>query len=268
MTAQTLPTYFISHGGGPWPWVPAMRNGHANLEQSLKDMAATWDTPPKAILMVSGHWEGDTVEVMAAPKPAMLYDYRNFPAHTYEVTYPAPGAPDVAARAHALLTEAGIDATLNDARGFDHGTFVPMSIIAPDADIPLFQVSILKSYDPARHFEIGRALRALRDEGVMIIGSGLSYHNLRALGSEAAVPSAEFDAWLNDALALPPAERLKALEDWDTAPSARICHPEEDHLVPLFVALGAAEDEEATSVYHEATMMGAITASGFRFGAV
>lgn len=270
MTEMTkaLPTYFISHGGGPWLWVPQMRETFAQLEQSLKDMVASWETPPKAILMVSGHWEGDEVEVMATERPPMIYDYNNFPQETYEVVYPAKGAPDMAQRAVDLLKDAGFDATLNTTQGYDHGVFVPMAAMYPDADIPLFQVSILRSYDPKRHFEMGRALSALRKEGVMIIGSGLSYHNLRMLGAEAAEPSAAFDAWLNSVMQMPPEERLAQLANWENAPSARICHPEEDHLVPLFVALGAAEDEPATTIYHEPDMMGSIAASGFRFGAV
>lgn len=263
-----LPTYFIAHGGGPWPWVPQMREVFANLEQSLKDMVAEWKTPPKAILMVSGHWEGDVVEVMASPRPPMVYDYFNFPRETYEVVYPAAGAPAFAARTLALLEAAGLPAKLNTERGYDHGVFVPMAVMYPDAEIPLFQVSILKSYDPARHFALGRALSALRREGVMIIGSGLSYHNLRRLGPAGAAPSAAFDAWLNQTMQLPPDERTARLKDWAKAPCARDCHPAEDHLVPLFVALGAAEDETAACVYHESAVMGGITASGFRFGSV
>ncbi|WP_375254232.1 DODA-type extradiol aromatic ring-opening family dioxygenase [Yoonia sp.] len=270
MTANTkaLPTYFISHGGGPWPWVPKMRETFAKLETSLKDMVATWDAPPKAILMVSGHWEGAQVEVMATQQPPMIYDYHNFPKETYEVVYPAKGAPDFAQRTLELLLNAGFDAKLNTQQGYDHGVFVPMSVMYPNADIPLFQVSILSSYDPAEHFALGRALSALREEGVMIIGSGLSYHNLGRLGPEAAAPSVEFDAWLNAVMQMPSHERTTQLMAWEDAPSARICHPEEDHLVPLFVALGAAEDALAETVYHEPDMMGNIAASGFRFGAV
>ena len=267
MTAnKPLPTYFISHGGGPWLWVPKMRETFANLEKSLLDMVSDWNEPPKAIMMVSGHWEGDEVEVMATPKPPMVYDYYNFPKETYEVVYAAEGSPKFANRALELLQSAGIQAKLNSDRGYDHGVFVPMAAMYPDAEMPLFQLSILKSYDPVAHFEIGRALSALRNEGVMIIGSGLSYHNLKHLGPEAAEPSATFDAWLNEVMQLPPAVRKTRLEDWTSAPFARMCHPEEDHLVPLFVALGAAESETATNIYHEADLMGGITASGFRFG--
>ncbi len=265
---RTLPTYFISHGGGPWPWVPQMRRMFSNLEASLKEMVAAWDSPPKAILMVSGHWEGAGVEVMAAPRPPMYYDYYNFPKETYDVVYPAAGAPALAQRAVDLLGAAGISAELNTQRGYDHGVFVPMSVMYPGAEVPLFQVSILASYDPEAHFNLGRALSVLRDEGVMIIGSGLSYHNLGKLGPEAAVPSAAFDAWLTEVMTLPPNDRLARLQDWTSAPYARVCHPQEDHLVPLFVALGAAAQEPATRIYHEDKMMGGISASGYRFGAL
>ena len=261
-----LPTYFISHGGGPWPWIPDMRQMFATLEASLKEMVASWDEKPKAILMVSGHWEAETVAVMGAERPGMLYDYSNFPPHTYEIVYGAPGAPDVATRTRDLLKSAGIDAQINMERGFDHGVFAPMEVMAPEADIPLFQVSLLKSYDPESHLAIGRALAPLRDEGVMIIGSGLSFHNLRMFGPVGAEPSAAFDAWLYDAMRLDPETRADAVRNWESAPAARISHKEEDHLVPLFVALGAAEQEPATRIFHDVGERTGITVSNYRFG--
>ena len=260
-----LPTYFISHGGGPWPWIPQMRAMFANLEASLKAMVADLPQPPRAILMISGHWESDDAAVMASARPPMVYDYHGFPPETYQIVYPAPGAPDVAARALELLTGAGIAAHLDMSQGFDHGTFAPMAVMYPNADIPLFQISLLKSYDPAAHLAMGRALAPLRDEGVMIIGSGLSYHNLRMFGPAAKDPSEAFDAWLGEALAKPPAQRIQAMIDWEQAPYARICHREEDHLVPLFVALGAAEDAKASRIYHDKGLLGGVTASSYRF---
>ena len=264
--SKRLPTYFISHGGGPWPWIPDMRKMFATLEKSFLEMVDELDEKPKAILMVSGHWEEAKANVMASPNPPMVYDYYNFPPETYEVVYPAPGAPELAKRTLSLLQDAGIEAALNDTQGYDHGTFVPMEIMYPDADVPLYQVSLLKSYDPQEHFKIGRALAPLRDEGVLIIGSGLSYHNLRMLSPEAAVPSTAFDTWLEEALALPSGERTNAIINWETAPYARVCHAKEDHLVPLFVALGAAEQDEAVQTYHEKGLMGGVTASSYKFG--
>lgn len=264
--SRKMPTYFISHGGGPWPWVPAMRQAFSNLEQSLTAMVSAFPERPKAILMVSGHWETDKVRIMAAAHPGMIYDYGGFPPETYRVVYPAPGCPPIAQRAAALLTQAGIAAELDASRGFDHGTFAPMEVMYPAADMPLLQLSILNSYVPARHLAIGRALAPLREEGVAIIGSGLSYHNLRLFGAAARQPSEAFDAWLSEALALAPSEREAALCDWERAPFARVCHPREDHLVPLFVAAGAAGTDSATRIYHDVNLMGGVTASSYQFG--
>lgn len=264
--SNNMPTYFISHGGGPWPWVPQMRAAFGELERSLVRMVSDLEERPKAILMVSGHWEQEAVAVMASAMPPMEYDYTGFPPETYEVVYSAPGAPDLASRTRDMLTAAGIPATLDHARGFDHGTFAPLEIMYPAADVPVFQLSILKSYDPIAHVEMGRAIAGLREEGLLIIGSGLSYHNLGKMGPRAKEPSAAFDTWLRDAMALPPAQRTAQLAQWEAAPFARVCHPQEDHLLPLFVALGAAEAEPATLIYHEDNFMGGVSASSYRFG--
>ena len=264
MTRQ--PTHFISHGGGPWPWIAEMRAALGPLEDSLAALPADLPEPPKAILMISGHWEAREVRVMHAAKPPMVYDYSGFPRHTYDITYPAPGAPALAERAAELIGAAGLPVALDDARGFDHGTFVPAYVMYPEADVPVFQVSMLETYDPEDHFRLGRALAPLRDEGVLIVGSGLSYHNLRLFGPGARAPSEAFDAWLGETLALPAPERTARLLDWESAPHARTCHAREDHLVPLFAALGAAEDEAATRTYHQKMIFGGVTASSWRFG--
>lgn len=264
--SQRMPTYYISHGGGPWPWMPNLRAIFSKLEKSFIEMIADLPERPKAILMVSGHWEADQATVMGAENPPMEYDYSGFPKEMYEIVYPSKGAPDIAKKALDLLEAAGVSAKMDHKQGYDHGTFAPMQIMYPEADMPLFQVSLLKSYDPAAHFAIGRALAPLRDEGVLIIGSGLSYHNLGMMGPQAKVPSAEFDAWLGAALAKAPEDRTQDLINWEAAPSARVCHAQEDHLVPIFVALGAAENESATRIYHEDDLMGGVTASSYRFG--
>lgn len=261
-----LPTYFISHGGGPWPWISNMRQMLASLEVSLARMPEEIGTVPKAILMVSGHWEESDFAVMSSPAPGMVYDYGGFPPETYKIVYPAPGAPELAARTADLLRAAGLPTHLDAKRGFDHGTFAPAYVMYPKAEVPIYQVSLQHGYDPAAHFALGRALAPLRDEGVLIVGSGLSYHNLRLFGPGAKAPSAAFDAWLADAMAMEPAARTKALMAWESAPSARICHPQEDHLVPLFAAVGAAEGEKATMVYHDANVFGGVTASSYRIG--
>ena len=260
-----MPTYYISHGGGPWPWIPNMRQAFTELERSLAAMPGKLPEPPKAILMVSGHWEAREVRVMHSAHPPMVYDYYGFPPETYEITYPAPGAPALAEKTAELIRSAGLSVALDDTQGYDHGAFVPAYAMYPKADVPMYQVSMLSNYDPATHFRLGQALAPLRDEGVLILGSGLSYHNLRAFGPGAKIPSTAFDAWLNEVLALPPAEREAALMDWEKAPHARVAHAHEDHLVPLFVALGAAADGEATRTYHEENIFGGVTASSWRF---
>lgn len=266
MTTQRLPTYFISHGGGPWPWIKDMMPGMETLEAALQDMPRQIGTTPKAVLVISGHWDADPLAVMASPHPPMVYDYYGFPAHTYQIKYPAPGSPEVARRVQALLQGAGFPARLDEHRGFDHGTFAPLVVMYPQADVPVLQLSLRSDYDPAAHLAIGRALAPLRDEGVLIVGSGLSYHNLRLMGPRAHEPSRAFDGWLQATLAAEPRERSAGLTRWSDAPAARMAHPQEDHLIPLMVAVGAAEAEKATLVYHEDSFFGGVVVSSFRFG--
>lgn len=260
-----MPTFYISHGGGPWPWMPNLREIFTNLEASLIEMVTGLPEKPKAVVMISGHWEENEVQVMASDAPPMEYDYFGFPPETYQIKYAAAGDPSLADRIIGLLAGAGITAAPNLTQGYDHGTFVPMQIMYPDQDVPLIQVSMLKSYDPEKHLEIGRALAPLRDQGVLIIGSGLSYHNMQKMSPEAKVPSAGFDAWLGETLAKTPEARTTDLLNWETAPYARECHVKEDHWVPIYVALGAAEHGNATRVYHETNLLGGITASSYRF---
>lgn len=262
-----MPTYFISHGGGPWPWMPDWRAMFKNLEASFVQMVKDLPERPKAILMISGHWEDDSFAVMTSPNPPMVYDYHGFPPHTFQIKYPAPGAPDVAKRAADLIAAAGLPVRLDDRQGYDHGTFVPAFVMYPQADVPLFQISLRRGYSPAEHLALGRALAPLRDEGVLIVGSGLSYHNLRLFGPGAKEPSEGFDSWLRAALSQTAKDRNRSIENWEEAPYARVSHKEEDHLVPLFVALGAAENDKATMVYHDTDLFGGVTASSYRFDA-
>lgn len=269
-SSARLPTYFLSHGGGPWPYMdgPFRENFH-KLEASLKAIPLELGVKPRAVLMISGHWEAPRFELMAAPKPPMVYDYGGFPAHTYQIQYPAPGDPALAERVRGLLEAAGLPTALNAQQGFDHGAFTTLFPMYPDADVPVVQLSMLNGYDPETHLALGRALAPLRDEGVLIIGSGLSYHNLRAFGPGAKTASSLFDAWLQQALVqMPISERSELLRHWSDAPAARQAHPREDHLVPLMVAVGAAEQEPGVCTYHEPDFMGGVTASSFRFGAL
>jgi aromatic ring-opening dioxygenase catalytic subunit (LigB family) len=264
-----LPTYFLSHGGGPWPFMKAeLGSTYDQLEESLKKIPSLLPLKPKAILVITAHWIEDVFSVASIPEPQMIYDYFGFPEHTYSVQYRALGSPELAQKVAEKIKKAGVDAQLDPSRGYDHGTFVPLHVVFPEADIPVVQLSIRNDFDPRVLMEVGRALAPLRDEGILIIGSGLSYHNLRQFVTPTGFKaSAEFDQWLNHALADKNyTERTKSLQNWESAPSARVAHPQEDHLMPLMVALGAAENETCTSIYHEDKFMGGLTVSGFRFG--
>jgi aromatic ring-opening dioxygenase catalytic subunit (LigB family) len=204
--------------------------------------------------------------VMSGAHPPMVYDYSGFPEHTYRIRYAAPGAPAIARRVRELLDGAGFVSREDPARGFDHGTFTPLAVMYPDADVPVLQLSLKNGYDPQEHLAAGRALAPLRGEGVVVLASGLSYHNLRQFGPGAKAASKAFDDWLTRAVKLPPRERTEQLEQWMRAPSARQAHPQEDHLIPLMVAVGAAENEPAEVVYHQDDLMGGVAATSYRFG--
>jgi aromatic ring-opening dioxygenase catalytic subunit (LigB family) len=162
-----------------------------------------------------------------------------------------------------LIEAAGLPAAIDRERGFDHGVFVPLKVVFPEADIPVVQLSLHASLDPAIHLAAGEALAPLRDEGVLIVGSGMSFHNLRVYGDpRVREPSAEFDRWLVHAAEAPAAERTRLLAGWQAAPFARLCHPREEHLLPLMVAAGAS-DEPGRHDYGEEVLSGAV--SGFRF---
>ena len=264
-----LPTYFISHGGGPWPWIKHLMPGDwAPLETTLQAIPTQVGVTPTAVLVVSGHWEQSQPTVQTHPSPPMYYDYGGFPDFTYRIQYPAPGSPTVARRVTELLEAAGISSATDADRGFDHGVFAPLYVMYPDAEVPVLQLSIVDGYDPEAHLAVGRAIAPLRDEGVLIVASGLSYHNLREFGGAGAEPSAAFDAWLHDTLSeTDPDERSRRLADWASAPGARRSHPREDHLIPLMVAVGAAETDSATQVHHEDDAMGGgIHVSSYAFG--
>jgi len=263
-----LPTYFISHGGGPWPWIKDQMPGDwTKLESSLQAIPRELGLTPRAILAVSGHWEEADFTIQTHPNPPMYYDYGGFPEFTYHVQYPAPGSPEVAARVSELLDQAGIASRADDQRGFDHGVFAPMFVSYPNADVPILQLSIKKGYDTAAHLAAGRALDPLRDEGVLIVGSGFTYHNLREFGPNGSHASREFERWLTTTLVNAPLdERRERLLEWDRAPGARRSHPAEDHLIPLMVAVGAAEHDHGVRIYHEDNFMGSLTSASYRFG--
>jgi aromatic ring-opening dioxygenase catalytic subunit (LigB family) len=237
------------------------------LERSLQEIPSQLPRKPKAVLVISGHWEESEFTISSGSSPGMVFDYSGFPPEMYQISYPAPGDPALAEQVREMLSQAGWPARLDADRGYDHGTFSMLKPMYPDADVPVVQVSLKNSLDPAAHFEMGRALAPLRDDDVLIIGSGFSTHNLRLRGPQMAQPSAAFDGWLRRTLAnLDPTARKEALLHWEQAPAARLNHPREDHLIPLMVAAGAAGADPATPIYGE-LFMGSMTASSFRFSA-
>lgn len=263
-SAPRQPALFIPHGGGPCFFMPDPRGTWRGMESYLKGLAASLPAKPRAILVVSGHWEAPAFTFTgAAEHPGLIFDYYGFPPETYRISWPAPGAPWLAERGQALIAGAGLLAGLDPERGFDHGVFVPLKVAFPEADIPVVQMSLHASLDPALHLAAGRALAPLRDEGVLIVGSGMSFHNLRAYGDpRVREPAAQFDRWLVDAAEASGAERADRLTHWQAAPWARLSHPREEHLLPLMVAAGASAEPGAHD-YGEEVLGAAVSA--FRF---
>jgi aromatic ring-opening dioxygenase catalytic subunit (LigB family) len=230
----------------------------------LRGIAGNLPVKPKAVLVVSGHWEAPRPTLNVAATPPLLFDYYGFPDHTYRLTYPVPGAPELAPRVQGLLAEAGIETALDGRRGLDHGVFVPFLLIYPRAEVPILQLSLQQGLDPGVHLRIGRALAPLRQEGVLIVGSGMSYHNLGSMFSPRGdAAAAAFDGWLGEAVR-DPSTRDEKLQAWRTAPGGRDAHPREEHLLPLMVAAGAADGDSGVRSFGEAIVGKPI--SGFQFG--
>lgn len=241
---QTPKALFLSHGGGPMPLLGDAR--HREMVSCLMNLATSLPRPD-ALLVVSAHWEEDVPTVTAGKNPSLIYDYYGFPEEAYHIQYPCAGDPALAREVHTLLEMAHIEARLDEKRGFDHGVFVPLKIMYPDARIPCVQLSLVNTLDPARHLEIGQALRQLSQKNVLVIGSGFSFHNLRAFFAADTAQSRElnhsFEDWLAKTCCGPEyseAERAQRLVRWSEAPGARYCHPREEHLLPLHVCYGVA----------------------------
>ncbi len=246
-----------------------MRDNYKEMRAYLSGIPSTLPAKPSAILTVSAHWEESQPTLMSSAQPPMLYDYSGFPPETYEVQWKAPGAKELAKEIEATLNDAGIASALNSERGFDHGTFVPLSLSYPDAELPCLQLSLVRGLDPAAHIRIGRSLMALRDQGVLIVGSGMSYHNMGGFmqamrgGPGPVEESRAFDNWLAESMSLDVSERETELVEWEQAPEARQCHPREEHLLPLHVIAGAAGADEASFPYRDAIMGAHVSAVHF-----
>jgi aromatic ring-opening dioxygenase catalytic subunit (LigB family) len=274
MASVRMPTIYLPHGGGPWPWMDLSFLVTAHEKEALGDylagLAGQLPRRPRAMVVVSAHWEAPVPTVMTSPRPPMLYDYFGFPPETYEIAWPAPGEPRLAARVRELLESAGFRTGEDPKRGFDHGTFVPLKLTFPEADMPTIQLSLEEGLDPARHVAMGRALEPLREQDVLLVGSGMSFHNLRDFSprtprEQRAGRSGAFDAWLREVAVAEPARRDAELERWESAPMARIAHPREEHLLPLMVMAGAAGQDRGSVGFHD--RFGGFDITAVHFGA-
>jgi aromatic ring-opening dioxygenase catalytic subunit (LigB family) len=257
---------FVSHGGGPWPFVDGMREMFAKTAKEFAALPARLPHKPRAVLVITGHWEAREFSVSTSEHPPMDYDYSGFPAHTYHLQYPAPGSPALAARVTELLADGGVVCKQDPARGFDHGTFVPLGLMFPDADVPIVLLSMKSGYDATEHIRVGHMLAPLREEGVLILGSGLTYHNMRGFGNPASAPVATaFENYLNQAVTQADAAvRNTMLINWAQAPSARLAHPREDHLIPLMVVAGAAGVDTGQRIFVDHVLE--VAMASYQFG--
>jgi aromatic ring-opening dioxygenase catalytic subunit (LigB family) len=268
MTFSKMPTFYIPHGGGPcffMEWTMGPRDTWDRTAAFLRGLPNALPAAPTALLVVSAHWESAVPTVTASSAPALIYDYAGFPPHTYSLTWPAPGSPELAHRVVALLARASIPAAMDGERGFDHGTFIPLKVAYPEASVPTVQLSLKRGLGPSEHLALGRALEPLRAEGVLLIASGMSYHDMRGfMTSRGREDSERFDTWMRTAVAMPESERSAQLADWASAPAARRCHPREEHWMPLLVAAGAAGEDAGTCVFSDVVM--GVRVSALRFG--
>lgn len=253
------PVLFLPHGGGPLPVLGD--KGHETMVFFLREIVTKLEEPA-AILIISAHWEEEQATIISSNQPKIIYDYYGFPAAAYEIQYEAPGHPELANEVYTLLAASGISAKLDEQRGFDHGMFIPLKLMFPEARIPCIQLSLLKNLDPQMHIALGRALTSLRNRNILIIGSGMSFHNLKTFFSNTIGSNHEdevFDRWLVETCtdwSISPKEREQRLIEWEKAPFARFCHPREEHLLPLHVCYGMADTATpvAQTVFNEKVM--------------
>ncbi len=243
--ASSPQVLFLSHGGGPLPLLGDPN--HQEMIDGLKTIAKMLRMP-SAILVISAHWESDVPTLTSGEKPPLIYDYYGFPEESYQIQYPCLGEPDLAHQVYDALNTAQVPARLDANRGFDHGLFVPLKMMFPAADIPCIQLSLMNSLNPSGHIHLGRVLRSLAYDNLLVIGSGFSFHNLREffkVGTpESKAMNKAFEDWLLETCTstdISEEEREQRLIHWEDAPHARYCHPREEHLLPLHVCYGLAQ---------------------------
>jgi 4,5-DOPA dioxygenase extradiol len=236
---------FLSHGGGPMPLLGDQ--GHMEMVACLRNIASTIKKP-SAIIVVSAHWEEKIATITANATSSLIYDYYGFPEESYHIEYACPGEPKLANLLSNAFSHAGIISKLDTERGLDHGVFVPLKIMYPDADIPCIQLSLVSSLDPNAHIQIGQALNRLEYDNLLVIGSGFSFHNMQAFfapeTNQTTMMNVAFEDWLLQTCAstdINEEERTQRLIHWANAPYARFCHPREEHLLPLHVCYGVAQ---------------------------
>jgi 4,5-DOPA dioxygenase extradiol len=235
---------YLSHGGGPLPLLGD--EGHREMVENL-GLLARKIQKPSAIILISAHWEEQIPTITSAAQPSLIYDYYGFPEESYSIEYPCSGEPALAEQIHGLLNESGIESRLSTQRGFDHGLFVPLKIMYPEADIPCVQLSLVQGLNPEKHLEIGKALANGIDDDVLVIGSGFSFHNMQEffapITAESIKMNGAFQQWLVETFVdeLDGEVRTERLKNWQDAPFARYCHPREEHLLPLHVCYGIAQ---------------------------
>ena len=269
MADKRSPVFFLPHGGGPLPLLGDP--GHASLSNFIRKLGEDYrgqHVKPSAILVVSAHWEATTAALTSAAAPELLFDYSGFPAQSYQLSYPATGAPQLAAQIAEKLLQAGFNPQLNTSRGWDHGVFVPLLMLRPQADIPVLQLSLLKGLDAKAHIALGEAISFLRQQNVLIIGSGMSFHNMQAFFRPDLVSKTQIDAFNQYLItSLSPerdyAEQADKLRHWLDAPYARLMHPREEHLLPLHVCFGAAKGSSAELLFHDDVLNKAVLAFGW-----